>query len=122
MISCPWSESSATPLRLRDVRTFQVTHPFHALRGQTFELVSIRHNWGAEHVYFLDAAGRLRVLPLAWTSLFPEDPAVVFGAGQSPFRLMDLLELSRLIAALRDEALGQKPAPETPPRPPGGVK
>ncbi len=99
-----------------------MTHPFHVLRGQTFELVSVRHNWGAEHVYFHDAAGCLRVLPLAWTSLFSEDPVVVFGAGQSPFKLMDLLELSRLIAALRDQDPEQLATPEIPPKQPGGVK
>jgi len=69
-------------------------------------------------VYFLDAAGHLRVLPLAWTSLFPGDPVVVFGAGQSPFRLVDLLELSRLLAALQGEKTEPSPSAETSSKPP----
>ncbi len=43
----------------------------------------------------------MRLIPIAWTSLNPEDPAVVFGNGRAPFRLQDLLELARLIDALR---------------------
>jgi hypothetical protein len=43
----------------------------------------------------------MRLIPTAWTSLKPEDPAVVFGRGRAPFRLQDLLELGRLMAALR---------------------
>jgi hypothetical protein len=42
----------------------------------------------------------LRLIPIAWTSLNSEDPAVVFGKGHAPFRLQDLLELARLIDAL----------------------
>jgi hypothetical protein len=34
----------------------------------------------------------------------PADPVVVVSAGRSPFRLQDLIELGRLLQALRQEA------------------
>lgn len=46
----------------------------------------------------------MRHIPTAWTSLIAEDPAVIFGNGQAPFRLHDLLELVRLIDVLRDRS------------------
>lgn len=81
-----------------------------------------RHNWGIDQVYYQDDAGRLRTLPISWTSLSPQDPALVIGQGRSPFRLADLLELSRCLERLR------QPDPELPQykkqvsHPHGGVK
>jgi hypothetical protein len=77
-----------------------VTHPFHPLYGKTFALVTCRHNWSEDHVYYRDAGGTLRPVPLAWTSLAPPDPFVRLSAGRSAFRVADLLELSRLLACL----------------------
>jgi hypothetical protein len=64
-------------------------------------LIGIRHNWGVDQVYYHDSAGRLRMLPITWTSLITADPAVAFGAGQAPFKLSDLLELARLLDGLQ---------------------
>jgi hypothetical protein len=69
------------------------------------ELVTLRHNWGSAQVYYHDEAGRLRQLPIAWTSLSAEDPVVVVGAGRSPFKLADLLELAHLLEQLQTDAL-----------------
>jgi hypothetical protein len=52
----------------------------------------------------------LRLIPIAWTSLNPEDPAVLFGNGRAPFRLQDLLELARLIATLHGTDRSESPA------------
>jgi len=52
-------------------------------------------------VYFHDAAGQLRVLPARWTSLGAPDPFVTMAAGRSWFRVQDLLELTRLVANLK---------------------
>ena len=89
-------------------QTFQVTHPFHPLFGKTFELLAKRQNWGADQVYYHDGAGRLRTVPIAWTSLIPQDTVLVIGQGRSPFRLADLLELARCLEQLR------QPDPELP--------
>ena len=75
-----------------------------------------------EQAYYHDSAGRLRTLPLTWTSLIPADPVVVFGAGRSAFRVVDLLELSRLLEAIRSQwpATGQPDESKTGRQ--GGVK
>jgi hypothetical protein len=66
-------------------------------------VVTVRHNWGVlSQVYYHAVDGRLRGIPLAWTSLFPEDPVVTFGTGRVPFRLTDLMELARLVDQLRE--------------------
>ena len=54
-------------------------------------------------MYYHDEAGILRALPLAWTSLAPVDPFVSLAAGRSAFRLLDLLELARLLTFLAGE-------------------
>lgn len=81
-----------------------MTHPFHPLYGKTFGLVTCRHNWGADRVYYHDERGELRSLPSAWTSVVAEDPVVTLGAGRSAFRVADLLELSRLLSNLNEPA------------------
>ncbi|UCF69643.1 MAG: Y4bD/Y4pK family protein [Acidobacteriota bacterium] len=78
-----------------------MTHPFHPLVGEEFSLVTQRHNWGEDRVYYHDAEGRLKSLPARWSSVFPEDPFVVIAAGRSCFRVEDLRELSELIGRLR---------------------
>lgn len=67
-------------------------------------LVTARHNWGADRVYYRDENGKLCSLPAAWTSAMAEDPVVSLGAGRSAFRVADLLELSRLLASLSGPA------------------
>jgi Family of unknown function (DUF5372) len=63
--------------------------------------VTYRHNWGEHRVYFHDDTGRLVSLPAQWTSLLSPNPFVAIAAGRSPFRVQDLLELSHLIARIR---------------------
>ena len=66
-------------------------------------LVTYRRNWGEERVYYHDAVGTLCYMPVGWTNLAPIDPFERFSAGRAAFRLADLLELSRLLAALARE-------------------
>ena len=103
-------------------QAFRVTHPFHPLYGQTFELVATRQSWGTEQAYYHDDTGRLRTLPITWTSLIPEDPVVVFGTGRSPFRLADLLELSRLLEAIQSQCSSPERLDEPEAGTHGGVK
>jgi hypothetical protein len=78
-------------------KTFRVTHPFHPLFDQEYELVTIRHNWGEDRVYYYDEQKQLKSFLLSWTSAQPLDPFVVLAAGRSPFRINDLLELVALL-------------------------
>jgi len=54
-----------------------------------------------EELFFHDDNDELSLIPLAWTSLAPEDPFVVLAAGRSWFRVVDLLEVARLVEALK---------------------
>jgi hypothetical protein len=80
------------------------------LFGRDFELLGTRHNWGADQAYFRDPSGHLRLIPIAWTSLNPVDPAILFSDGRAPFRLLDLIELARLIDTLSDADQPTAPA------------
>jgi len=52
----------------------------------------------------------LRSVPARWTDVFDEDPFVATSAGRSPFRVIDLLELARLVEeiSLRSSTPRQK--------------
>ena len=54
-------------------------------------------------MYYHDEVGILRSLPLTWTNLAPVDPFVSLAGGRSAFRVVDLLELARLLAFLAGE-------------------
>ena len=79
------------------MQVFTVTHPFHPLRGQTFELLTVRNNWGGDRVSYVDAGGRLRTLPVEWTDAHMPEPVVTVGAGRALFRADLLRQLRRLI-------------------------
>ena len=64
-------------------------------------MVTWRHNWTEDRVYFEDSRKKQRSVPSHWTSLAADDPVVVFGAGRARFRVTDLLELSALLQELR---------------------
>ena len=66
--------------------------------------MTVRNNWGVDRVYYQDQCGQLTYIPASWTDVVPPDPVVAVSAGRSPFRLQDLLELTRLVAALGQEA------------------
>ena len=79
---------------------FRVTHPFHPLSGQQFAVVTYRHSFGDQRVFFHDADGQLRSIPALWTSLVAPDPTVVLAAGRAPFRVGDRLAVARLLHVL----------------------
>lgn len=68
------------------------------------ELVSMHRSGGGWRVFFPDAKGRLRSLPMSFTDLAASDPFRVQSAGRSCFRTAELLELVRLIAGLKDRS------------------
>ncbi len=67
------------------------------MKGQTFEVLAVRNNWGGDRVSYLDATGRLRTLPVEWTDVRMPDPVVMVGAGRAFFRADLLRQLRRLI-------------------------
>jgi hypothetical protein len=95
-----WSRPSTTPHSEHVTTSFQVTHPHHPLRGQKFRLVTYRHNWGEDRVFFHDAEGRLSSIPACWTTVVAEDPFVAVAAGRCFFRYQDLLKLVEWVEKL----------------------
>jgi hypothetical protein len=77
-----------------------VTHPFHPLFGQEFELFESRHNWGEERVYFLDSEGKMQSILANYTDAGGLDPFVELARGRSCLRYEDLLRLADLLEAL----------------------
>ena len=77
-----------------------MTHPFHPLFDQEYELVVYRHNWGEDRVYFHDRQGALCSLPASWTNAIAPDPFVVIAAGRCPFRWQDLVQLAEMITPI----------------------
>jgi hypothetical protein len=67
------------------------------LRGQTFELLAVRNNWGGDRVSYLGPDGRLRTLPLEWTDVLEPDLVITVGAGRAFLRTDRLRQLRRLI-------------------------
>ena len=57
---------------------FTVTHPFHPLSGQEFELVGYAHTWGEHRVFFRQPGEeRVHSLPAGWTDVEGVDPFLV---------------------------------------------
>jgi hypothetical protein len=94
---------STTPSPSLEEGIFTVTHPFHPLYGQQFEILTYRHNWGEYRVTFYETPDHVRTLPAAWTSLVPPDPSVVLADGRAVFRVTDLLALTHLLPRIDQE-------------------
>jgi hypothetical protein len=101
-----WQKARNADSRDGGIQVFTVTHPFHPLKGQTFEVLAVRNNWGGDRVSYLDAAGRLRTLPVEWTDVHGPDPVVMLSAGRAFFRADLLRQLRKLI----DEHMARKEA------------
>jgi hypothetical protein len=78
-----------------------VTHPYHPLCGQTFELATRNKEFGEDRVFYRNPDGRMRYLPARWTSLAAPDPFVIGAAGRAYFRLEDLIRLSEQMRDLQ---------------------
>ncbi len=71
--------------------------------GASFEMVGFSHTWGEHRVFFRKPPDqRVWSLPARWTDVEGPDPVVVQGAGRSPLRADDLLELAGLLALVEE--------------------
>jgi hypothetical protein len=103
-----WGKPSNAHLFDGTIKTFKVTHPFHPLCGNVYDLVTYRYNWGIDRAYYHDAKGKLSSIPACWTSIYTPPPFVVVSAGRVPFCFNDLLELSRLIDKISNKKINKK--------------
>jgi hypothetical protein len=96
----PW-RPQASALEAHDSAiSFHVTHPYHPLFERTFEAVARSKEYGEERVFYRDQDGRLRFLPVRWTSLAAPDPFVRAAAGRAYFGLEDLIRLAEQLKEL----------------------
>lgn len=72
---------------------FRISHPFHPLAGNEYEMVGRHLTWGEDRVLYYGPEGRLKSFLVNVTDLFPIDAFIRISAGRSAFRVDDLLEL-----------------------------
>ncbi len=104
---------STTPRSDAGGRTFKITHPFHPLNGRELELVTYRHNWGEDRVYFYGEQNELVSVPARWTDVLAPDPFVSIASGRALFRTAELKRLVALINEM-DQPLVDQAARTTP--------
>ena len=93
-------KSSTTHVANDPIEVFEVTHPFHPLFGQRFDLVNRYQTWGDDRVYYYDDEGQLKSLLARWTDIDPPDPFITQSAGRAYFRTADLWAVVKLLEAL----------------------
>jgi hypothetical protein len=84
-----------------ETKIFEITHPFHPMRGMRFVLMTRRQNWGEDRVMFYDAEGRLHSMLASWTDVPEQDLFAQASADRSWFRTDDLIRLNSLIGEIK---------------------
>jgi hypothetical protein len=84
--------------------TIVITHPFHPLRGQSFDAVSFGcSHWGEERVIYRGADGTLPTIAVSMTDAEPPDAFRQIAAGRAAFRMVDLLKLRALLDRIDEQ-------------------
>ncbi len=86
----------------------RVTHPFHPLNGLQLACVGERYNRYGMTLLLETDDGSVYSVPPQWTDLVAPAPEIVIGKQRALFRVVDLLELARVVDRLR-----QGDAPES---------
>jgi hypothetical protein len=60
-----------------------------------------RAQWGEDRVFYRSIYGHVASLPARWTSVVPDDPAVIVAGERARFQVPDLIELAAIVARLR---------------------
>jgi hypothetical protein len=82
------------------MRLVRITHPFHPLSGKELACVGERYNRYGRRLLLRADDGNVCSVPPQWTDLIAPDPEIVIGGGRALFRVVDLLELTRLVGEL----------------------
>ena len=84
-----------------------MTHPFHPLFNQEFDVVDRRCFQDRVRVYLEVEPGRVERLEVAWTSLGATDPFVARSAGRSLLHVAKLTRLCDLVAAVHERVASE---------------
>ena len=74
-----------------------IAHPFHPLRGETFDVISRSPHWGEERVVYRAADGTLPTIAVSLTDLAAPDLFQQIGEGRAAFRIVDLQRLVSIL-------------------------
>lgn len=86
----------------------RITHPFHPFRGRQLVCVGERYTrYGATLLLQIDDRWVCAVPP-QWTDVVAPDPEIVMGEQRALFRVVDLLELARLVDQLSRRDLQER--------------
>ena len=96
-----WTTHLTTLNSQIEEKVFRVTHPFHPLSGQEFNILSRRCIDGEDFLFFQNVENHNNIISSHWTSLKPPNPYIVISDGRSIFCPIDLLELVQLIRDLK---------------------
>ena len=78
----------------------RITHPFHPFSGRQLVCVGERYNrYGMSLLLQIEDESVCSVPP-QWTDVVAPDPEIVMGEQRALFRMVDLLELARLVDRL----------------------
>jgi hypothetical protein len=86
----------------------RVTHPFHPFCGQKLACLGERYNRYGRRLLLQIDDQTICSVPPQWTDLVAQDPEIVLGERRAFFRVVDLVELARLV-----ERLGRRDPRET---------
>ena len=92
--------ATATHTASEATNTFEITHPFHPLRGKKFIFTSRVQLWGEDRITYFDQNRKLRSMLVSWTSVADTDYFLQASAGRSWFRVSDLSHLNILLQQL----------------------
>jgi hypothetical protein len=82
------------------MRLVRVTHPFHPLSGQQLVCVGERYNRYGMRLLLRVGDESVCSVPPQWTDAVAPDPEVVLGEKRAVARVVDLVELTQLVARL----------------------
>jgi hypothetical protein len=85
----------------------RITHPFHPLCGQSFEVVSRSAHWGEDRVIYRASNGTLPTIAAAFTDAELPDVFRRIAAGRAAFRTADLIALGALFQQIAKRRGGE---------------
>jgi Family of unknown function (DUF5372) len=80
----------------------RITHAFHPLCGQEFDLIEHKSVFGESYLFFCHPSGHLRQIPAVWTDFLKTDAFVEVAAGRSTLHADFLLELAELLKQVKE--------------------
>jgi hypothetical protein len=78
----------------------RITHPFHPLSGRSFACVGERFNRYGKRLLLQIDESTICTVPPDWTDLAVKDTESIIGEGRALFRVVDLIDLERLVTRL----------------------